>query len=77
MRNFQQIHIETFLKKFLIDTVKNIWRDYCKRKFGRRGAHLKNLWGGGVGHSGPTFYKNSFAKASCHRCTDLYFYHPG
>ena len=41
-----------------------------------RGAHVKNLWGG-VGHSGPTFYKNSFAKASCHRCTDLYSYPPG
>ena len=25
---------------------------------------------GGVGHSGPTFYKNDFAKASCHRGTD-------
>ena len=45
---------------------------------GSRGAHVKNLWGGGVvGHSGPTFYKNIFAKASCHRCTDLYFYPRG
>ena len=47
-----------------------------KTQFGCRGEHVKNVWGG-VGHSGPTFYKNSFAKESCHRCTDLYFYHPG
>ena len=48
------------LKVSAIVSAKVITFFYTTSAF--RGAHVNNLWGG-VGHFGPTLYKNDFGKA--------------